>query len=160
MDSTLSAFCYWLQNRDFALNISGSTWIFPWVQLLHYTGIGMWVGTSLLMDLRIMGLIKPSKTVGKFTRGLLAFNWTALAIGVTGGILLFSANALTYLHNAAFRIKFPLLVFGILYHGFLQGKALAAKNEFSMPSIFKTAAFAEILIWVAVVTAATRIPNQ
>jgi hypothetical protein len=159
MDS-LKIFCHWLQNTDFGLFVSGSTWVFPWVQLIHYTGMGMWVGSSVLIDLRIMGLVKPDQTIGKFTRSLLAFNWIALCIGIVGGVSLFSANASSYLTNAAFDIKFPLLCFGILYHGFLQGKALKAKTEFSMPGGFKLAAFAEIAIWFFVVLAATRIPNQ
>ncbi len=62
--------------------------------------------------------------------------------------------------NAAFDIKFPLLCFGILYHGFLQGKALKAKEEFSVAGGFKMAAFFEIVIWCCVILAATRIPNQ
>jgi hypothetical protein len=156
----LDPFCRWLQNQPFALYISGSTWIFPWVQLVHYTGMGMWVGSSVLIDLRILGWMKADQTIGKFARELLAFNWTALCIGLVGAIGLFSANAVSYLHNAAFDVKFPLVVFGVLFHGFLQGKALKAKNEFVLPSPFKVAAFAEIVIWVSVVTAATRIPNQ
>lgn len=160
MHDLLLAFCTWLQNRDFALNISGSTWAFPWVQLVHYTGMGMWVGTSLLVDVRILGWIKPTQTIGKFTRELLAFNWISLGIGLVGAIGLFSANAVSYFHNAAFDIKFPLVLFGILYHGFLQGKALKAKNEFTMPGGFKMAAFFEMAIWFCVVLAATRIPNQ
>jgi hypothetical protein len=160
MMDILKVFCHWLQNRDFALNLSGSTWSFPWIQLIHYTGMGMWVGTCLLIDFRILGWIKSTQTIGKFTRELLIFNWCALGIGIVGGVLLFSASASSYLTNAAFDIKFPLLCFGILYHGFLQGKALKAKQEFSMPGGFKVAAFAEIAIWFGVVLAATRIPNQ
>jgi hypothetical protein len=156
----LKVFCHWLQNQPFALFISGSSWVFPWVQLIHYTGMGMWVGSSVLIDLRILGLVKPDQTIGKFTRELLAFNWLSLCIGLVGAVLLFSANASSYLTNAAFDIKFPLVCFGILYHGFLQGKALKAKTEFSMTGGFKVAAFTEIAIWFCVVLAATRIPNQ
>ena len=160
MIQLFTPFCNWLQNREFALYISGSTWIFPWVQLIHYSGMGMWVGTSVLIDLRILGLIKADTTVGRFARELLTFNWVALGIGLVGALGLFSANANTYLHNAAFDVKFPLVVIGLIYHGILQGKALKAKNEFSLPGGFRLAAFVEILIWLSVVTAATRIPNQ
>jgi hypothetical protein len=160
MDQLLRTFCHWLQNRDFALYISGSTWAFPYAQLIHYTGMGMWVGTSVIVDFRIMGLVKPVQTVGKFARSLLALNWIALGIGLVGAVLLFSCNALSYYTNPAFRIKFPLVIVGILYHGFLQGKALKAKTEFSMPAGFKMAALAEVAIWACVVLAATRIPNQ
>jgi hypothetical protein len=160
MIEALDPFCRWLQNEGFSLFISGSTWVFPWVQLIHYTGMGMWVGTSLLIDFRILGWIKPDQTIGKFTRELLGMNWISLFIGLVGAVLLFSSNADTYLHNAAFDVKFPLVCFGVLFHGFLQGKALKAKNEFVLPNPFKVAAFAEILIWLSVVTAATRIPNQ
>lgn len=160
MDALLRAFCHWLQNQQFALYISGSTWAFPYAQLIHYTGMGMWVGTSIILDFRILGLVKPVQTVGKFARSILALNWIALGVGLIGAVLLFSCNAESYYTNPAFRIKFPLVLIGILLHGFIQGKALKAKTEFTMPAGFKMAAFAELAIWMGVVLAATRIPNQ
>ena len=91
--------------------------------------MSMWLASCVLIDLRVMGLIKPDQAIGKFTRELLAFNWIALGIGIVGGLLLFSANASTYLTNAAFDIKMPLVLIGILYHGFVQGKALKGARQ-------------------------------
>src|SRR5262245_22910439 len=122
MNQMMLDFCNWLQNRQFALGVSGSLWAFPYVQLIHYTGLSIWLGTTLLVDLRFLGLVKQRENASKFARDLVPLNWTGLAIAVTGGFLLFSGSAATYYQNIAFDVKFPILVFGILYHAWLQVK--------------------------------------
>lgn len=153
-------FCEWLQNRQFALALSGSLWAFPYVQLLHYTGISIWLGTTLMVDLRFLNLVRRKQNAAEFARSLVWLNWIGLAIVITGGFLLFSGNPETYFLNVAFRIKFPLLLFGIAYHAYLQVKQMKWGRTEIMPSVAKVACFAEMLIWLGVVIFATRIPNN
>lgn len=160
MMTALGQFCAWLQNQPWALALGGSLWTFPYIQLIHYTGISIWLGTTILIDLRFLGLVRQHENAAQFARRLVPLNWTGLGIVVTGGFLLFSGNAETYFLNPAFRIKFPLLLFGIAYHAYLQGKEQMWGQWDPIPGIAKLACFVEILIWMSVVTAATRIPNN
>jgi len=160
MNDLLLPFCKWLQNQPFALAVSGSLWAYPYVQLIHYAGLSIWVGTTLLVDLRLMGLVRRRENAAQFAKNLNALSWIGFTIAVIGGFLLFSGSAETYFLNAAFRIKFPLFLFGIAYHGFLQWKESDWGQSDPLPGAAKLAALGEILIWLAVVTAATRIPNN
>jgi hypothetical protein len=54
MDGSLVAFGHWLQNRPFALTIAGSDWAYPFVQATHFTGLSLWVGTNVAVDLSLM----------------------------------------------------------------------------------------------------------
>ena len=158
--TALAEFCRWLQNQPWALALGGSLWAFPYVQLIHYTGLSIWLGTTIMTDLRFLELVRRNENAAQFARRLVPLNWTGLGIVVIGGFLLFSGNAETYFLNPAFRIKFPLLLFGIAYHGYLQVKEKKWGLSDPIPGIAKFACFFEILIWLSVVTAATRIPNN
>src|SRR6267142_1839387 len=60
MDGSLIAFGHWLQNRPFALAIAGSDWAYPFVQATHFTGLSLWVGTNVAVDLSLLGAGKKS----------------------------------------------------------------------------------------------------
>lgn len=160
MNEIMLSFCRWLQNQPFALAVSGTLWGYPYVQLIHYTGLSIWVGTTLLVNLRFMDLVKKRENAARFARKYFVLNWIGFAIAVFGGFLLFSGSAESYYLNAAFRIKFPVFLVGVAYHGFLQWKSSDWGRTDPLPGVARMAAFAEILIWLTVVTAATRIPNN
>ena len=60
MDGSLVHFGHWLQNRPFALAIAGSEWAYPFVQATHFTGLSLWVGTNVAVDLSLLGVGKKS----------------------------------------------------------------------------------------------------
>src|SRR5579863_3091792 len=103
-------FGHWLQNRPFALEIAGSEWAYPIVQAIHFTGLSIWVGTSVIVDFSLLGVGRKSSTSLHLSEALFIWNWTGFAIAVTGGFLLFSVSAETYLVNLAFLTKLGLLI--------------------------------------------------
>src|ERR1700692_3472678 len=110
MHSTLVTFCHWLQNTPMALASGRTTWGFPFVQLIHFGGLSVWVGTNAIVDLSLMGAGKKYSTAASLSKSLFALNWTGFAIAVTGGFLLFSVAAGAYIANIAFELKLGILV--------------------------------------------------
>src|SRR6202521_1611801 len=108
MDGSLVHFGHWLQNRPFALAIAGSEWAYPFVQATHFTGLSLWVGTNVAVDLSLMGVGKKSPAPLQLSGTLFVWNWIGFAIAITGGFLLFSVSAETYLSNIAFLTKLGL----------------------------------------------------
>jgi hypothetical protein len=100
----------WLETIPIAvwLRESPSIWANPTVLTLHTTGMGLLVGASWLLDLRLLG-------VGR-TTPLSAFRWifTAVAVGLTlnvvTGILLFRTNATTWGTAIPFLVKMSLVL--------------------------------------------------
>ncbi len=99
----LIAFAGWLQNTPLALSIGGSDWAYPYIQLTHFTGLSLWLGTSVAVDLRFLGLIKEKQKPPQLSDRLFVLNWTGFGIAIIGGALLFSISAQTYVLNPAFR---------------------------------------------------------
>jgi uncharacterized protein DUF6644 len=159
MDSSLVNFGHWLQNQPFALAIAGSEWAYPIVQATHFTGLSLWIGTIAAVDLSLLGAGKKSSPPLQFSNTLLIWNWIGFAIAVSGGFLLFSVSAETYLANVAFLTKLGFLIpAGLILHIVVQRKAPAWEKASERPPIAKVASLAELLLWVGVAAAAVLIP--
>jgi hypothetical protein len=159
MDGSLVIFGHWLQNRPFALAIAGSEWAYPFVQATHFTGLSLWVGTNVALDLSLLGVGKKSSTPLQLSDALFTWNWIGFGIAITGGFLLFSISAETYLTNIAFLTKVGLLIpLGLVLHIVILRKAPMWERAPKAPSMAKIAGFTEMLLWFCVVTAAVLIP--
>jgi len=160
MHDTLLAFCKWLENTSWALAISGSLWAYPFVQLIHFSGLSLWVGTIAMVDLRFLGLAGRRQTAGELAAQLVPWTWTGLCIAVLGGSLLFSASASALFQNPAFRFKLPLVLVGIAYHVVIQRRAGKWGQSDVIPLVAKLATAVELGLWMRVVVAAVDIPNH
>jgi hypothetical protein len=159
MDGSWINFGHWLQNTPFALAIAGSDWAYPFVQATHFTGLSLWVGTNVAVDLSLLGAGKKSAPPLQLSDVLFIWNWIGFAIAVIGGFLLFSVSAETYLSNIAFRTKLGMLIpLGLALHIVVQRKAPAWEKSPQTSSWAKFAGFTELLLWLCVVTAAVLIP--
>lgn len=159
MDGSLVIFGHWLQNRPYALAIAGSDWAYPLVQATHFTGLSIWIGTIVAVDVNLLGSEKKSTPPLQLSDVLFIWNWIGFAIAVTGGFLLFSVSAETYLANAAFLTKLGLLIpAGLVLHILIQRKAPAWEKAMERPPVAKVAGCAELFLWLCVATAAVLIP--
>jgi hypothetical protein len=155
----LFSFCQWLQNTDWALNVSGSTWAYPYVQMIHFTGLSLWVGTNVAVDLHLLGVGSKRLTSAELNNALFAWNWTGLAIAVTGGFMLFATAATSFIINPAFRLKLGLLVpLGIILHILVQQTTKTWGQTKDTPAKAKFLGGLELLWWFSVATAAASIP--
>ena len=158
-DSSLVTFGSWLQNRSFALAVATSDWAYPFVQATHFTGLSLWVGTTVATDLSLLGIGNQYQTPLQFFDSLFIWNWIGFCIAILGGFLLFSASAATYLINPAFLTKLGLLIpTALILHVVIQSKMREWGQAPETPRVARIAGLVELLFWIAVVTAAVSIP--
>ena len=75
MYGSLTAFASWLQNTPYATAIAGSLWAYPFVQLTHFTGLSIWLGTNFAVDLHALGVVKNTQTTAQLQKSLFVWNW-------------------------------------------------------------------------------------
>jgi hypothetical protein len=159
MVGELVSFGNWLQNTSWALALATSDWAYPFVQATHFTGLSLWVGTSIAVDLSLLGIGNKGQAPSRLYDALFVWNWIGFAIAVTGGFLLFSVSAATYLINAAFLTKLGVLIpVALILHIVIQTKMRAWGQMSATPTAAKVAGLAELLLWLSVATAAVSIP--
>jgi hypothetical protein len=161
MHSVLLAIAKWLEATPWGVMTRESLWAYPFVQLVHFTGLSIWLGTNLALDLRLLGVGKWRATAAQLAQDLFAWNWIGFAIVLTGGLMLFSGIATTFIRNVAFQWKLGCFVpLALTWHIFVQRKARDWGETTNIPGIAKLAAATEILLWICVITAAVEIPNH
>jgi hypothetical protein len=129
--------------------------MYPVVLWVHFIGLSMWLGTSLTVDLRLMGVGARRQTAVELSSGVFAWNWIGFGVAFLGGFLLLSAEATTYVANTGFRLKLAVLTpLALIWHVVVQKKAWAWTQTEHTSAIGKWAGLIEFLLWISVVTAA------
>ncbi len=146
----------WLETRPLAEHI-GFTWWFPFLESLHVLGVGLVVGSILMVDLRLLGLTALTYPVSRMTKELIPWTWGAFILTVITGFGLFMTRASTYIENPAFQIKLiGLAAAGVnmalfQFRTFRQVPSWDAKAV--IPSTARNAGLASLALWILVVFA-------
>ena len=160
MGGLLTAWAQWLETTPWGVPVRTSLWLYPFIQLIHFGGLSMWIGTSAAVDLRLIGVGRRRQTAAQLSEQLFAWNWIGFAVMLLGGFLLFSAAATTFLENAAFLVKLTYLVpIGLVWHIIVQRKTRTWGRTEETPAAGKLAGLLELALWLSVVTAAVLIPT-
>jgi hypothetical protein len=152
-------FCQWLENTPWGFAVRDSTWAYPYVQLIHFTGLSLFVGTIILLNLRMLGWIRRDETLAEVYDRLSGLMWVGFCIALLGGFLLFSSAAGAFYYNPAFRWKMVALVFALLWHILVLWKVKNSGASLQTPNWARLAGLVSLALFVCVVTGAVLIPN-
>jgi hypothetical protein len=146
----------YFEDSALADNIRENDVLFPLIESVHVVSICLVVGSILVVDLRLLGLASVSRPVSRVTSGILPLTWSAFAVAVASGFLLFISNATKYLANGYFVAKILLIcVAGLnmaIFHAISARDLPKWENEKTLPRQAQLAGGLSILLWVSVVT--------
>jgi hypothetical protein len=144
-----------IEQTDFSIWIRESDSLFGYWFILsfHAIGMGLLVGASVLIDLRILGLA-PDLPLPPFKR-LYRFIWTGFWIQVASGLLLLVAYPAKSLTNPDFYLKLALIAVALTLMQKLRTRVFAdsSMNETVMMAKGRVFAIWSLVFWVAAVTA-------
>jgi len=150
-------FCDWLLNLSdtgLATILRQSAVAYPLVSAIHICGIGLLFGNIILLDLKLLGVLRqPTLTeLLPFFQRMAALG---LLIALLSGIVLFSVQPAHYLSNNAFLLKMLLLLLALLnillVHLLPTWQAALTNRAFGIT--LKICALISILLCLAVVLA-------
>jgi hypothetical protein len=146
-----------LEQTPIGASVRESLWLFPAVETLHLLGMAALVATVGAFDLRLLGFAMRGARVSELARRLFPWAWTAFALQVVTGFLLFSSEATKMVVNPAFRIKLILIGLGGV-HAFIF-RWISCRDmadwevESKTPMRAKVAGLVSIALWVGVIAA-------
>ncbi len=143
-------FFAWLLNSPWASFLNNHEWAFPVVQSLHFIGFALLVGTIAVVDMQLLGFSVLRQTPAELAADLAPWTGAGIAVMLTTGPLMFSADAVNYYFNPALRFKMACLVVALLFHFTLHRRAVRPDVS-SMAA--KLAAATSLVLWVTVVAA-------
>jgi hypothetical protein len=147
----------WLASTEWSIALHESLWVYPLVESSHVLTLGLFVGTAVMLDLRLLGWAFTSIPVSDFTRRVLPWTRAGFLIMITTGLLLFYAIPVRNYHNIFFRAKMIMLalaLFNIWYFHSRTERSIAAWDAGTRPPrAARVAAAASITLWFGIVVA-------
>ena len=146
--------CRWLESTPWGVMVRDSTWMYPVMKWVHFAGLSVWLGASLTVDLRLIGVGERRQTAAELSNALFAWSWIGFFVAFLGGFLLFSVEATTYVSNTGFRLKLALLTpLAVIWHVVVHKKTRAWTQTEPTSAMGKWAGLIECLLWMSVVAA-------
>jgi uncharacterized membrane protein len=153
----LQEFCQWLQNVGWAASLRESEWVFPIVEGTHVIALSLSVGTILMMDLRLAGILFRKERVSDISNQLMPYALTGFSIMFVTGILLFCSQALKAYGSVWFQLKLVfLLLAGINAAAFeltLRRRVTEWDTAETPPFRARLAGILGIILWTGVIAA-------
>jgi hypothetical protein len=130
-----------------------NSWVYTFGLVLHFIGLCLLMGGMLVIDLRILGLIKrvPIGAVLK----LLPVAIFGFGLNLATGIMFFCFDSFGFWRNPAFKIKMVLVLLAglnALWFTLVEHRRLAdTASGFDTNAITKLSAAASLFIWFSVI---------
>jgi hypothetical protein len=154
MTAAAPAFITALEQQPFSQAIAESTWMFPCFESLHVLALTVVVGSVAMMDLRLLGIGSKNRAVSELTSSMLPWTWSAFAVALCAGLLLFSSKASTYYNNIPFRVKMVCMLFAavnmLVFHLFTARNISAWDYGKPVPAA-RVAGAVSLALWITIV---------
>jgi hypothetical protein len=151
----LYSICVWLEQSAVGTAVRDSEWLFPIIETVHIIGIAMLVGSTSVLDLRLMGLTYREQPVSKLAWRFLPWAWIGFVIQIITGGLLLSSEATKMFDNLGFRIKMLLIVLAglnaLVFHLIAYQSVGKWENDRVAPLSAWAAGLFSILLWFGIV---------
>jgi hypothetical protein len=150
-------FLQWLNDTAFSTTMRDSTWAEPVVETIHVLTLTLFLGFTVLLDLRLLGVAmrrrRASEVVGELNPWLMG----GFLVMILTGVLLFCGDPVAFYNSIFFKIKMlMLLLAGLnvwLFNATVGRKMAEWDSDSRTPGRAKTAAVVSLVLWVAIIAA-------
>jgi len=154
---SLLHFCEWLGATRWSIQLHESLSAYLIVLTIHVVTLCLFIGTAVMLDLRLMGLTMTRASVSEVVAGLLPWTTIGLVVTVISGMLLFYANPVSRYQNIFFRAKMVMLVLaGLnvwLFHQTVYRRVAEWDRDLLPPRTARVAARVSLVLWALIIIA-------
>lgn len=140
----------WISQTPLSEAIRNQSWVVPGVQAIHICAIAVVVGSALVSELRLAGLIATDEAPGVVIKRYLPWMWRALAVLLLSGLILVWGEPDRSLLNRVFWLKMSMVLGGFVV-SLLFRKPLLDPERAAHPWLIKPVAWLSLSIWIGVV---------
>jgi len=154
----LQHICEWLQHNQTLLTICGYAPIAASLEVIHYVGVFILVGTIVLVDLRVIGIAARRRGLEELAGQLFPYAWIGLAMVAGSGFLMFTTDAAEYYADSTFHIKMTVTTLAIIFGLIVQWGAARWGHMASTPLLAKCIAFISLVLLFGAILAGNEVP--
>jgi hypothetical protein len=152
----LSQFCSWIDQTAFSQTIQTTPWIVPTVQTIHILAVAVVVGSALMIDLRLLGILWRDQPLGRVSKRFLPCVWWPLIILLATGAVMIAGEPARSLLSPIFQLKMGLLISAIIVTG-IQYWLLRTSPGWgagaALPGVAWLLAIPSLLLWTGIIFA-------
>lgn len=150
---TMDAVLQWIHATWLGTVTRDVVWLFPTFEILHFMGLCVLIGAVLVMDLRIIGVLRaiPMRQALSFTPIALG----AFLVNMLSGIGFYCSDPVRYTTNIAFELKMLMLLLAGLNASWFwitrHRKLAQLPDDADADLTSKVIAVLSLLIWFSVI---------
>ena len=147
-------FLTWLEGTSFSIWVreAPTIWAFSTILTLHTFGMGVLVGASALLDLRLLG-VGRTMPLGPL-QSLFRIMWAGFWLNLVTGSMLFAADATSRGTQWLFFVKMLFVIIGVVTMVLIRRRVYAGPAEPTVvSSSVRGLAVVSLVAWVAAITA-------
>ena len=150
--------CRWLQDNSMIAALNGTAWTAAVLEIVHYFSMFILVGSMLIVDLRVLGLVARRQDPTQLADRLFTWMWISLLFNFLSGFFMFAGSATAYYHNDIFYDKAAVVLLAIVASIIVQQKMRGWTQSPAIPSWAKLMAVVSIGLWIGAIIAGVEVP--
>ena len=152
---SILSFLQWLDSTTWSTALHESLFMYPLVESTHVLTLMLFVGLTVMWDLRLLGVAFTSVPISEVARRILPWSRAGFYVMFVTGALLFYAIPVRNYQNIFFRTKMIMLVLALLniwyFHNRTERSLSGWDSRLPPPRAARIAAVASITLWFAIV---------
>lgn len=153
-------FFQWLENTWWARWADDSVLVATVFEIMHYFSMFLLVGSIVIVDLHLLGLIAKRRTIGEVSSEFFPLMWIGMALNFFSGFVMFAGDATTFAPNWVFHIKVTVIALAVVFGVIVQLQARKwARSESGVPGWGKALALLSLLLWIGSILSAVEVPS-
>jgi hypothetical protein len=129
-----------------------SMWGFAVTETIHIIALSILLGSTLVVDLRLLGYGMKHQSLAKVSRVMNPWTWGSFIVMVVTGITMFDSEAIRMSRSDPFFYKIVLLLLAVLFHATIHRK-VTGPNAKEGTGMAKAAAYLSMACWLGVALA-------
>lgn len=146
--------CRWLEGTHGSIALHESIWVYPIVESVHVLTLSLFLGLTVIVDLRLLGASLSATPVSRVMRRLGPWMQAGFAVMVVSGALLFYAAPVRTYSNIFFRLKMAFLLMAGLNTAVFHFTTSRTMPQWDLdrrpPTRARLAAAVSLALWAAI----------
>jgi uncharacterized membrane protein SirB2 len=151
-------FCQWLEHNSFILWLDSNVVLSLVLEIMHYSGFFLLVGSTAIVDLRVMGLAGRNEQPSGLAEQFRPWMWTGFCMALFSGFFMFSADAVDFYLADWFRYKIIVVLLALIFGALMFRKVRRSGEAQNFPAAVKLAAFVSLIFWIGSILVSVEVP--
>ena len=149
-----------LVHNSFLFYINSSVVLSDILEVAHYAGFMLLVGSIAIVDLRILGVAGRNRKAASLAQDLFPWMWTGFAFALVSGFVMFAGDAPDFGRSWVFQVKVLWIIVALIFGIAVQWKVSnwERSDSHSMPVVAKLVALISIILWIGAILVSVEVP--